>query len=189
MYGNEVALRILVDHLAHVEQREDHWSAALQDWKTHGAFMSTGVTGAFACLIPGHYACGVASIYAEFARTQGWLQADRTLTLQEYRALTATISTWTALNRTLTEVTTAFGPPSILFGGNNPLYGKTLSYLTGVPEEPMISFHLWNGPALEAEQQWPPAHAEPVLLAVRIGEGNFGQSFTFTPEGRLRRPV
>jgi hypothetical protein len=38
-------------------------------------------------------------------------------------------------------------PPSVLCGGTNPLYGKTLGYLTEAPEEPMVFFHLWNGTA------------------------------------------
>ncbi|WP_343952407.1 hypothetical protein [Nonomuraea longicatena] len=187
MYGGEVALRILFDHLAHVERREDRWSAGRQEWEARGAFTSTGVTGAFTSLIPGHHEDGVASVYAEFAHAQGWLQADHTLTLHEYRALRAMISAWASCDRTLTEVTTVFGPPSIRFGGNNPRYGKALGYLTGAPEEPMIAFHLWNGPDPAAEQHWPPAYADPVLLAIRVCEGDFGQSFTFTPEGRRRR--
>lgn len=188
MYGGEIALRILFDHLAHGERREERWSTGRQSWEARGAFTPTGVSGAFAQVVPGRYEYGVASVYAEFARTQEWLQADRTLTAPEYSALSTTIRTWGAHDRTLTEVVDAFGPASVLFGGNNPLYGKTLGYFTDAAEDPMISFHLWNGPDPEAEQQWPPAYAEPVLLGIRVGTGDFDQSFTLTPEGQRRRP-
>ncbi len=189
MYGGEIALRILLDHLAYVERGEERWSAERQAWKERGAFTPTGVTGAFAGLVAGHYEYGVASVYSEFARVQGWLQADRTLTPQKHRELTATLDAWAAQDRKLSEVEAALGPPSILFGGNNPLYGKTLSYLTGALEEPMVSFHFWNGPDSDTGPQWPPAYTEPVLLAVRVGGSDFGKSFTFTPEGQRRRPT
>jgi hypothetical protein len=64
MYGGEVALRMVFFHLAHVERCEDRWFARQQEWKARGAFTSTGVTGAFASSIPGHYEYGVASVYA-----------------------------------------------------------------------------------------------------------------------------
>lgn len=46
-----------------------------------------------------------------------------------------------------------------------------------------------NGAAAEAEQSWPPAYEEPLLLAVRFGTGPFRHTFTFTPEGERRRPA
>jgi hypothetical protein len=121
MYGGEIALRILFDHLTYAEHGEEHWSAERQNWEERGAFTSAGVTGAFAWLVTGHYEYGVASVYAEFARVQGWLQGDRTLTPQEYRALTATLDAWATHDRKLSEVEAALGPPSILFGGNRAI--------------------------------------------------------------------
>ncbi|MER5327107.1 hypothetical protein ABT003_48240, partial [Streptosporangium roseum] len=91
-------------------------------------------------------------------------------------------------DRVLSEVLETFGPPSVLFGGNNPLYGKTLGYLTEQAKEPMLFFHLWNGTDPGAESTWPPIYGEPVLLAVRYGTGPFRDTFTFTPEGHKRRP-
>jgi hypothetical protein len=76
--------------------------------------------------------------------------------------------------------------PSIHFGGTNPLYGKTLSYTSGSPTDPMISFHLWNGTEPDAEPIWPPLYSEPVLLAT--GNQTFETSLAFTPEGVRRRP-
>lgn len=86
------------------------------------------------------------------------------------------------------DATSEFGAPGVLFGGNNPLYGKTLGYLSEDPERPMVIFHLWNGSPPGAES-WPPEHEQPLLLAVRYGEGPFRQSFTFTPEGQRRKPA
>ncbi|WP_240930035.1 hypothetical protein [Streptomyces coryli] len=109
----------------------------------------------------------MASAYAEFARRCGWLRPDRVLGAQ--------------------DVTAEFGAPSVLFGGSNPLYGKTLGYLSEDPEQPIVFFHLWNGAAEPGG--WPPEHEQPLLLAVRFGEGPFRRSFTFTPEGERRRPA
>ncbi|MFE9813431.1 hypothetical protein ACFYRN_45640 [Streptomyces sp. NPDC005227] len=82
-------------------------------------------------------------------------------------------------------MTAMFGVPSVLFGGNNPLYGRTLGYLSEDMGQPMVVFHLWNGSA-PGNFSWPPAHEQPLLLAVRFGKGPFRQSFTFTPEGERR---
>jgi hypothetical protein len=188
MFGGEMAIRLVIDHLVHVERREEAWVRQRQAMEDRGAFTVTGVSGAFAHLIPGHYEYGMASVYAEFARAQNWLQVDRTLTATEYFAITTQMSTWVAQDRTLTDVLDAFGPPSVLFGGNNPLSGKTLSYLTKTTADSMISFHLWNGTDPDAEAPWPPIYDEPLLLAVRCGTGRFDHSFAFTPGGQRRRP-
>lgn len=85
------------------------------------------------------------------------------------------------------DIVAEYGPPSVLFGGTNPLFGKTLGYLTEAPGEPMVFFHLWNGTDAESGQPWPPEHAEPLLTAVRHGDAAFADTFTFTPEGQRRR--
>ncbi|MGN9840193.1 hypothetical protein ACTMTI_18915 [Nonomuraea sp. H19] len=82
-----------------------------------------------------------------------------------------------------------FGPPSLLLGGTNPFYGKTLAYLTEQATEPIIFLHLWNGSPDETETTWHPIYDEPVLLAVRFGSGAFKNTFIFTPEGSRRRPA
>lgn len=188
MFGGEIALRLILDHLVYAERQEEAWAKEQQAMKSRGAFTSTGVTGAFRALVPGAYEYGVASVYAEFVRAHGWLEADRVLTADEYESIRQELSIWVAQDRVLSEVLERFGAPSVLFGSSNPLYGKTLGYLTEQVEEPMLFFHLWNGTAPDAESTWPPAHSEPVLLAIRCGTGPFRDTFTFTPEGKKRRP-
>ncbi|MDP9869846.1 MULTISPECIES: hypothetical protein [Streptosporangium] len=188
MFGGEIALRLLLDHLAYAEHDEEAWAQELRVLESRGAFNSLGVTGAFKTVVPGDHEYGVASIYAEFARDRGWLDLDRTLTAEEYASIRQDVNAWAAQDRTLTEVHEAFGPPSVLFGGSNPLYGKTLAYTTERVTEPMICFHLWNGTDPGTRSSWPPAHNEPILLAVRCGRGPFKDTFTFTPQGSMRRP-
>ncbi|MET8956860.1 hypothetical protein ACWEO4_40760 [Streptomyces sp. NPDC004393] len=76
-----------------------------------------------------------------------------------------------------------FGPPSVLIGGTNSFCGKTLAYVSEKEDDPIVSFHLWNG---STSGSWPPDHQEPLLLAVRYGDGPFRQRFTLTPEGERR---
>ncbi|MGW0805421.1 hypothetical protein [Nonomuraea sp. NPDC002799] len=189
MFGGETALRLLFDHLAYAEHQEKEWAQALRTLESRGAFNSLGVTGALSSVLPDSRDDGVASIYAELAHDHGWLQADRTLTTEDHASLRRTLNTWTAHDRTLTEVREEFGPPSVLLGGTNPFYGKTLAYLTEQATEPIIFFHLWNGTSGEIETTWHPIYDEPVLLAVRFGREAFKDTFTFTPEGSRRRPA
>ncbi|MBB6347684.1 hypothetical protein FHU36_004229 [Nonomuraea muscovyensis] len=188
-FGGEIALRLLLDHLAYAEHQEKEWGQALRTLQSRGAFNSLGVTGALNRVLPDLRDDGVASIYTELARDRGWLQADRTLTLEEHGSLRRELIAWAAHDRTLTEVREEFGPPSVLLGGTNPFYGKTLAYLTARATEPIIFFHLWNGTSRPTETTWHPVYDEPVLLAVRSGSGAFKDTFTFTPEGSRRRPA
>ncbi|MFD7945341.1 hypothetical protein [Streptomyces sp. NPDC059744] len=189
MFGGEMALRTLLDHLLFVERQPEAFAQQQQAWEDRGVWSGTGVTGAFRDLIPGrNYECGMASVYAEFAQQRGWLKPDRALGTDAYEALKGRARQWAGKDRTWADVTSEFGAPSVLFGGNNPLYGKTLGYLSQDPERPMVIFHLWNGSPPGAES-WPPEHEQPLLLAVRYGEGPFRQSFTFTPEGQRRKPA
>jgi hypothetical protein len=186
MYGGETAIRLVVDHLEYAEHRDGAGLRRLLEER--GAWTPRGVTGAFAQVIPGDYDSGIASVYAEYTQAQGWLKIDRALTAAEYSALATEHRRWTAQDRSLTDVLETFGPPSILFGGTNPLYGKTLSYTSGAPTDPVISFHLWNGTEPDAESSWPPLYNEPVLLVARSSTQTFETSLAFTPEGTLRRP-
>ncbi|MFJ9520639.1 hypothetical protein ACIRPK_20605 [Kitasatospora sp. NPDC101801] len=189
MFGGEVALRVLVDHLLFVEGQPEEWSELVQGWEEQGLWTSIGPSGAFQEVFPaqgGGYE--VASVYAEFAQRRGWLKPDRVLTAEEYEALTGQVRGWAAVNRTWADVTAEFGPPSVLFGGNNPLYGKTLGYCPEDLHQPMVVFHLWNG-SEPGTEPWPPEHAQPFLLAVRFGGGSFRRSLTFTPEGTRRKPI
>jgi hypothetical protein len=94
---------------------------------------------------------------------------------------------WAAPDRTFTEVREDFGPPSVLLGGTQPFYGKTLAYPTIQATEPIIFFHLWNGGTDETETTWRSIYDEPVLLAIRLGREVVKDSFT--PEGSRRRPA
>ncbi|MBD0694126.1 hypothetical protein BG452_02715 [Streptomyces sp. CBMA123] len=189
MYGGEMALRILLDHLLFIERQPEAWSELKQVWEEQGLWTPIGPSGAFQDVFPAQAdCCEVASVYAEFAQRRGWLKPDRVLTAEEYEALTGRVRGWAAVDRTWTDVTVEFGPSSVLFGGNNPLYGKTLGYLSENPQHPMVVFHLWNGNEPGAEP-WPPKHEQPLLLAVRFGGGSFRASLIFTPEGDRRKPT
>ncbi|MFJ1673135.1 hypothetical protein ACIOK4_43645 [Streptomyces bottropensis] len=189
MFGGEVAFRILLDHLLFVERQPEAWDQLKQSWEEQGLWTAIGPSGAFQYVFPAQAdCCEVASVYAEFAQRRGWLKPDRVLTAEEYEALTGRVRGWAAVDRTWADVTAEFGPPSVLFGGNNPLYGKTLGYLSEDPQQPTVVFHLWNGSEPGAEP-WPPEHAQPLLLAVRFGGGSFRGSLTFTPEGERRKPT
>ncbi|SDK58674.1 hypothetical protein SAMN05421869_1178 [Nonomuraea jiangxiensis] len=189
MYGGEVSVRLVIDHLLHLERGDEAWAGEQRSLESRGAWTPTGVSGAFRDLIPAPYESGMASVYSQFARARGWLEADRTLTSDEYDQMRTQIPTWVTRDHSLSEVIDTFGPPSVLLGGNNPYYGKTLGYLTEPADTSMIFFHLWNGADPDAESTWPPRCDEAVLLAVRSGMGDFKAGFTFTPEGEKRRPA
>jgi hypothetical protein len=81
-----------------------------------------------------------------------------------------------------------FGEPSMLIGGSNPRYPKTLVYAAAHADSPLIFFHLWNGGRPEADTySYSPEHPQPVLLAARCGGARFVDGFFFTPIGSARR--
>ncbi|MEU0368842.1 hypothetical protein ABZ070_01015 [Streptomyces sp. NPDC006283] len=187
VYGElETSMWFLIGHLLVLERRLEVWEQQKGRWERQGAWSSTGVRGAFARYFPSEHSLGASSVYAEFARREGWLKPDRVLDAEAYSALRNEAGRWADYDRSWADVTAAFGPASIQIGGNNPRYGKTLGYVTGDPAQPMVAFHLWNGtdPGL---QDWP-SHEQPLLLAVRCGDGDFADSLTFTPQGQNRRP-
>ncbi|MFH8385475.1 hypothetical protein ACH4E7_31835 [Kitasatospora sp. NPDC018058] len=189
MYGGETALRLLFDHLLFVERQPEAFARQQRAWKGRGVWTATGVAGVFQDLLPEHDdEHDTASVYAEFAQQRGWLKPDSVLAEDAYAALTGCVRQWATVDRTWADVTSEFGPPSVTFGGNNPLYGKALGYLGEDPQQPMVVFHLWNGSDPGAVS-WPPEHEQPLLLAVRFGTGSFRRSFTFTPEGERRKPT
>lgn len=190
MYGGEIGLRMLIGHLLFIEGEPEALARYERSLEERGARTATGVAGAFRDLVPGRsHEHEVASVYAEFAHRRQWLKPDRGLTHDEYELLRDRARQWAAQDRQWVDVTTEFGPPSVLFGGSNPFYGKTLGYLSQDPAHPMFFFHLWNGSATPGAGTWPPEHDQPLLLAVRYGEGPFAQTFTFTPEGQRRKPT
>jgi hypothetical protein len=187
MYGDESALRLIIRHLTYVEGSDDlgEWQEAM---RAGGASYSTGVTGAVGLMLPDRPMDVVTSVYAEFARLHQWLELDRELTIEEYGAMRDQLADWCAEDRRLQDVRAAFGPPSVLFGGQNPKYSKTLGYATERPSDPMISFHLWNGSQPD-DPETAPEYEEPVLLAARCGNTPFEKCLVYTPEGARRRPA
>ncbi|MEW2354585.1 hypothetical protein [Spirillospora sp. NPDC029432] len=188
MYGGESAVRLVIDHLAFVEDLDGVWSAHRDAMEARGSFTVTGVMGAFARLIPKAYEYGMASVYAEFARDRGWLRTERVLGGDEYARMSRTLAGWVEQDRRLADVLDTFGDPSVVFGGSNPRYGKTLGYVSGDLADPMVSFHLWNGVDPQVDGAWP-TYDEPILIAARRGSGRFDQTFAFTPTGKRLRPI
>jgi hypothetical protein len=175
-------------HLAFVERDMEAWQKQWRVWLDRSG-RSTGVRGVFRDMSPGHRveADDLASVYAEFARRRGWLEPDRILDADHHTRVREQARAWAAEDRTWSAVTAEFGEPALLLGGTNPKYGKTLGYFGPDLAEPVVWFHLWNGS--EPNGDWPPKHAEPILLAVRFGEdGPFDDTFTFTPAGRRLMP-
>nr|WP_062335671.1 hypothetical protein [Herbidospora sakaeratensis] len=188
LYGNEIALHVLFDHYAYVEGREDVWKAEIEAMRERGAFAPTGVQGAIRYVfgIPDGEPAdehAVASVYAEFARSQGWLRTDRSLTADEYASMRDDLAVVCDGDRTFTEVRDRFGVPSVFIGGSNSRFGKTLGYCSEDVADPMVFFHFWNGRGPAGE--WA-MYEEPALLAARCGTGRFGDTFTFTPIGASR---
>ncbi|MFI1092114.1 hypothetical protein [Streptomyces sp. NPDC020917] len=187
MYGGEVAIRLYFDAVAFADAAEQAWKQELKDLQTRRASFPTGVRGAFQDLWGDAHEGAVASVYAEIAHRQGWLRRDRTLTSTEHDEIRRVSETWCRKDRLLSDVVTEFGPPSVLFGGNNPHYPKTLAYATGQRDDALLCFHLWNDFARTPGQSLASVHAEPVLWAFRNGGALFTDGFVFTPEGSARR--
>ncbi len=188
MWGEELSIRLILEHLLFVERRQETWDDERRALEQRKAWTATGVKAAFENFLPADQGCSIASVYAEFAHRQGWLTADRVLVPAEYASMHETINSWADQGRVWADVTSAFGPPSVLLGGSNPYYGKTLGYLSEEVSAPMVFFHLWNGTDRDADPSWPPTREQPLLLAIRRGDVPFPISFTFTPEGYRRRP-
>ena len=187
MYGGEMAVRLYLDAVAFADAAEKAWQEELEGLRTRRAFFATGVGGAFQGLWGDAHEGSVASVYAEIAHRQGWLRLDRTLTSVEYDEIRRTSGPWCRKDRLLSDVVTAFGPPSVLFGGSNPRCSKTLAYATDRRDDPLLCFHLWNGLSPSPSSPSASVRAEPALWAIRAGGTLFTDGFTFTPEGAARR--
>ncbi|BBB02013.1 hypothetical protein RVR_9696 [Actinacidiphila reveromycinica] len=187
MYGGETAIRLYLGAVAFADASEQAWQQELKDLQTRRGFSSTGVSGVLQDLWGDAHEGAVASVYAEIAHRQGWLRPDRTLTSAEYHEICRGCETWCRKDRLLSDVVTAFGPPSVLFGGNNPNYPKTLAYATDQRDDTLLCFHLWNSFAADPSSSSASVHAEPVLWAFRHGGTLFTDGFTFTPEGSAHR--
>ncbi|MET7808462.1 DUF7710 domain-containing protein [Micromonospora chersina] len=192
MYGrDEMAERLLLEAMAAVDGSLERWWAECEGLRDRDAFAPTGVVGAYSNILPANaLRDATASIYGEIAHRLGWLELNRALSEAEFHQLGTDVGGWLTQDRTLSEVTETFGPPSLWIGGTNPYYPKTLAYTTAEPDHDLICFHLWNTFAnTSPETTLRGVHPEPVVLAVRHRHGSFPDSFSFTPEGLHRRPT
>ncbi|GAA2359343.1 hypothetical protein Cme02nite_35830 [Catellatospora methionotrophica] len=186
MYGGEVALRLCTDTMAFIDGVTDSWQREQEDLRSRDAANSLGVRGAFAQLVDGYLDDGAAaSVYAEFAWRHGWLTVDRTLPDADHRRLREGAAAWTARDRSLDEVVAEFGPPSVLFGGSNRRYPKTLAYAAADRSEDLVSLHFTSTYDWDATTGQP--EPDLVLIAVRHGRGPFETTFAFTPAGARHR--
>jgi len=188
MYSRDVesAMWMMFDHLAYLEgaDTQSWWRDLRDQWSSRGAFISTGVTGAFQRLIPGNVTDAVSSFFGEAAWMRGWLTPDRTLTVAEYGSIRDGLAIWAQHDRSHGDVLDAFGSPSIWFGSRQPRHSKTLGYFTERPEDPAIMIHLWNENAHDSAHDY---HAP--VIAARCGHGPLATAFVFTPEGTRTRPT
>jgi hypothetical protein len=181
MYGGEMSIRLLIDATAFAGSAEDMWRETFEDLATRGAFSPLGVRGAFEHFLPESSSeDAMASVYADIVHQFGWLELDRELPADQYARLAATLASWSIEDRRFSDVIAEFGQPSLIVGGANPLYPKTLTYATSLTSDPLICFHLWN--------QVDSGHKEPILLAAaQTRSVSFADSFIFTPRGAKRR--
>jgi len=187
MYGAEIALHLYFDAIAFADRGERRWAEDLSALESRETFLPTGVTGAVERVL-GHRAEDVmASVYAEIAHQYAWLTLDNNLPDADYGRIRSRLPAWCAQDRSHSEVIAEFGEPSMLIGGSNPRFPKTLVYATAHTDSPLIFFHLWNGTQPGAAANWPPDHPEPILLAARYGGARFIDGFIFTPTGSARR--
>jgi hypothetical protein len=187
MYGGESALLIFFDAMAFVDDRERDWRGELDALRNRGASVSTGASGAVEQVLGERSEYVMASVYADLAHRHGWLKLDRPLGFAEYDRIRRDVEAWCSSDRTMSGTLAEFGPPSILVGGNNPRYPKTIGYGTAQTDQPLVFLHLWNGTEPAAASPWPPDHAEPLLLAARRPGERFLDEFVFTPMGARRR--
>jgi hypothetical protein len=198
----ESPLWMVFGHLAYLEGADMRvwWPDLREAWRDRGAFISTGVTGVFRRLIPGDIVSEVASFYGEEARVRGWLTPDRTLSAGEYESMRAGLAAWMRRDRSHNDVLDAFGPPCAWFGPQQPRSGKALAYLSERSEDPVITFHLWDGAGRRSAES--AAHGDEAaygdravygdqaaVVATRCGHGPFSATFVVTPEGERSRPA
>lgn len=187
MYGGESALLLFLNAVAFVDAGEQLLADDLTELRAREASVSTGVSGAVE-LVMGERCGGImASVYAEIAHRRGWLALDNSLSRADYDHLRNWMRSWCAHDRSHSDVLAEFGPPSVLLGGSNPFFPKTLGYSTVHLDDPLVFFHLGVGTDPGASAAWPPADPEPVLLATRYGGARFIDRFAFTPKGAARR--
>ncbi|QFZ20121.1 hypothetical protein [Saccharothrix syringae] len=180
VYGGEMSLPVLLRAAAFAHGRVEDREAEQEAFRARGVANAAIVGGGVEVFFGFRDHDLVASVYAEGAHRRGRLTLDRTPSPAEHRRLRGTAGPWAAVDRDHHEVVDEFGPPSVLIGGTNPKYGKTLGYGTA---DPLVFFHLWNGNRPGDPDTRPPPRPEPLLLAVRHGDAGFADAVTFTPRG------
>ncbi|MGW1008306.1 hypothetical protein [Streptomyces sp. NPDC002520] len=188
MYGGELAIRLFLDAVAFADAAEQAWQKELEGLRTRRALSATGVAGAFVDLWGDAHEGSVASVYAEIAHRQGWLRLDRTLTSAEHDVIRRVSATWCRKDRLLSDIVTAFGLPSVLFGGT------TRTTPRRCPTRPTALMTACSastsGTASSRAQPRRSAsvHAEPILWAFRDSDTLlFTDGFIFTSEGSACR--
>jgi hypothetical protein len=187
MWGGELSIRLFMDDVAFVDGMNELWKQEQDDLRARGASNALGVQGAFAAILPGYrdHGAAAASVYAEIAWRRGWLAVDRALPDDEHQQLAAEICRWSGQDYQLDEIEAELGPPSVLFGGSNPRYAKTLAYAAASGSRGLVCLHFaspydWNAPQPQPEPR-------PFLVAARYGTGPFVDTFTFAPAGASYR--
>lgn len=177
MWGGETTIRLFLDAVTFADGLDEAWRQEQQALRDRGAFSALGVQGAVAALMPGYRDHGgvAASVYADLAWRHGWLVVDRALPDADLRRLRDD----PGRDRNLDEVLAEFGPPSVWIGGNSPRYSKTLAYAGADRSRSLVCLHFAG---VDDGQPGPPQ-----LVAIRHGEGELRDSFTFTPTGAAYR--
>ena len=188
MYGGEVAARQLLSDITFVDEREHEFKSHMQVLQDRGAFLSTGVEGAFSYRMQLKPTCAlIGSVYAEVAFKMGYLQTKRILTGREFKALKAGLrKTCRTRDMNADDVKAEFGIPSWSVKGN-PFYPWVYMYLSNESEDGVIAFDFWNEFGNDPKRKrevYGKYGATPVLQNIRIRGPRFVREFTFTPLGR-----
>lgn len=178
MHGGEITIQVYLDAVAYTYGHTRFINGEKSSLQAAGAFLPTGVSGAFERLWGIASDDMAASVYAELSWRHGWLRPDQIMSSTDYTHLAASGPDWCARDRGLSDILATFGPASVSMG---PSQGpRTLTYLTQSRNQPCMSFHLWNEPAAKHNGR---QYSEPQLLALRRESDSFENSFAFTPLG------
>ncbi|MET9619055.1 hypothetical protein [Kitasatospora indigofera] len=178
-FGGLSAVARLLDRLAASERRTTG-SVWIPD--TNARLAPSGLLrGAF----PDSDIYVIASQYAEDAHRRSWLRLDRSLTPAEHAVVVDRALAWSETDRSLSDILAEFGPPSVMFGPQDPNRPKTLSYATDDPSAPVVAFHLGSAQADPDKGAGDGTSAAVALLAVRVRD-DFLDGWELTPSGLNR---
>lgn len=128
MWGNEITIRVLMDAVAFVDGLDRAMDEETDALRSRRAFNGLGVLGGVQDVLTGYqgHQEAVASVYAEVAWRYDWLLVDRLMPGEVHERLRTEAAEWCSRDWHLDEVLTELGPPSVLCGGSNPRFAKTL---------------------------------------------------------------